>query len=104
MTQNSWKILVTKSIDDAMHCYFFKKKCQKGGQIPVLGKPTHMWSWLKCVCPPFMPIIYFKCPLAQLSILIGCFTINKEKTDVASLFAFFNMNNQIQRVLFNKAA
>ena len=25
MTQNSWKILVTKSIDDAMNCYFFLK-------------------------------------------------------------------------------
>ena len=45
MTQNSWKILVTKSIDDAMHCYFFFLNRQKWGQIPVLGNPTHIWRW-----------------------------------------------------------
>ena len=42
MTQKNWKILITKSIDDAMHHYFQPKKWQKWGQIPVLGKITHM--------------------------------------------------------------
>ena len=36
MTQNSWKILVTKSIDDAMHCYFFFN-AKKEGKFPSWG-------------------------------------------------------------------
>ena len=34
------KIILTKSIDDAMHFYF--KKGQQFGQISVSGKHTHM--------------------------------------------------------------
>ena len=37
MTQNSWKILVTKSIDDAMHCYFFFFFAKNEGKFPSWG-------------------------------------------------------------------
>ena len=33
MTQNSWKIFVKKSIDDAMHCNFKKKRDKKEGKF-----------------------------------------------------------------------
>ena len=37
MIQNSWKILVTKSIDDAMDCYFLKKEDKNEGKFPSWG-------------------------------------------------------------------
>ena len=37
MTQNSWKILVTKSNDDAMHYYFFFKRDKNEGKFPSWG-------------------------------------------------------------------
>ena len=34
MTQNSWKIYVKKSIDDAMLCYFKTKTAKNEGKFP----------------------------------------------------------------------
>ena len=43
MTQNSSKILVTKSIDDAMHRYFFfLKRKMRANARPGQTYPTHM--------------------------------------------------------------
>ena len=41
MTQNSWKILITKSNDEAIQYYIFFNS-HKTGKISVIGKPTHM--------------------------------------------------------------
>ena len=43
MTQNSWKILVTKVKDNVMHCYTFQKSDTKQAKFPSLGNlPIYM--------------------------------------------------------------